>query len=93
MEHQSKCYDNYKVAWMAGGQLHSSMHSTLEEARKAELTVPQPRMIMHLTSTTGTGQYAWELLPGPWANAVKYWEWAVLILGLILIILVFKLRK
>ncbi len=71
----AQCYDNFKVAWMAGGQLHSSMHATEAQARAAERTVPQPRMVMQLTGTSGTGQYAWKLLPGPWANAVNYWEW------------------
>jgi len=40
----AQCYDNFKVAWMAGGQLHSSMHATEAQARAAERTVPQPRI-------------------------------------------------
>lgn len=86
----AQCYDKYKVAWMAGGHLHSSMHATLDEARAAERTVPQPRMVMQLVSTTGTGQYAWKLLPGPWANAVNYWEWAALAAVVLVLVMVFK---
>jgi hypothetical protein len=86
----AQCYDDYKVAWMAGGHMHSSMHPTLAEARDAESRVPQPRMIMRLVRTDGTGQYAWELMPGPWANAVRYWEWGALALVLIFLIIIFK---
>ena len=90
MEHTAKCYDNYKLAWMAGGQMHSSMHPTLAAARKAERQAPQPRMVMQLKAANGTGHYVWELLPGPWANAVKHWQLLAVIVGIIVVVALFK---
>lgn len=88
MSTTAKCYDDYKLAWMAGGRMHSTMHPTLAEARAAERTVPQPRMIMKLARTDGSGHYVWELMPGPWADAVRYWEWiaigVVVLVGIML---------
>jgi hypothetical protein len=67
--------ENYKLAWMQGGQMHSTMHPTLAEARKAEAHVPWPRMVMKLSGNDGSGSYAWQLMPGPWADAVRYWPY------------------
>lgn len=93
MEPTAKCYDNYKLAWMQGGQLHSSMHPTLAAARKAERSAPHPRMIMQLKAANGTGQYTWQLMPGPWANAVEHWQLLALLVGIIVFIAVFKPMK
>jgi hypothetical protein len=90
METTAKCYDNFKLAWMAGGVMHSSMHPTLEAARKAERNAPQPRMVMQLKAATGSGQYAWQLMPGPWADAVKHWQWLALIVGIVVFVAVAK---
>ena len=51
-------------------QAQTMITGTLAEARAAERTVPQPRMVMRLVRTDGSGHYAWELMPGPWAGAV-----------------------
>jgi hypothetical protein len=91
MSTTAKCYDDYKLAWMAGGQLHSTMHPTLAEARAAERTVPQPRMIMKLAAQGGNSQYAWELMPGPWADAVRHWEWITL--GVVVLVAVLLMSR
>lgn len=68
--------DRYKLAWLQDGMMHSTMHSTLTAARAHELKVPAPRMIMELHTHNGTA-YSWKLLPGPWADAVRHWQWLI----------------
>lgn len=86
----AQCYDEYKLAWMAGGHMHSTMHATLAEARAAERTVPQPRMVMRLVRTDGSGHYAWQLMPGPWADAVRYWEWGAVVVVVVVGVLLLR---
>jgi hypothetical protein len=85
-----KCYDNFKLAWMADGRLHSSMHATLAEARLAERKVANPRMIMRLHEADGNGHYAWDLMPGMWADGVKYWEFISVAIIIVLAVLLIK---
>lgn len=79
-----KCYDNFKLAWMADGRLHSSMHATLTEAQAAERKVAQPRMIMRLSEANGNGHYAWDLMPGVWADGVKHWKFITTVIIIVM---------
>ena len=86
-----KCYDQYKLAWMQNGLLHSSMHPTLAEARTAEQHVSSPRMIMRLEQTDDQGHYAWKLMPGGWAWAVNYW-WVIALVVVAAVVVTIKMK-
>jgi hypothetical protein len=82
--------DRYKLAWMQDGLMRSTMHPTLSAARAHELKVPSPRMIMELRTHNGSA-YSWKLLPGPWADAVRHWQWLALAVAALVVWL--ALRK
>lgn len=70
----------YKVAWLSGGKLHSSMHDTMPEAQRALADVPMPRMIMTLDDMATDGHYSWGIVPTFWGLLARYW-WLVAIAG------------
>lgn len=78
--------DRYKLAWMQNGLMHSTMHPTLAAARGHERTVPGPHMLMELHTHSGTA-YTWKLLPGPWADAVRHWQWLALAVAALVVYL------
>lgn len=83
----------YKLAWLEGNTLHSSMHSTLPEAQRAATVIAAPKMIMKLEQMDGS-TYSWSMLGGPWSwMARNYALLATAITFVVLLLLYLQLKK
>lgn len=82
----------YKLAWLQGGKLHSTMHDTETEARQRQTTVPAPSMVM-LMDHNENGHYSWIVLPGVWGYMAKNWLLIAVVLLLLFAFMFWKLNK
>lgn len=84
----------YKLAWLEGNTLHSSMHDTLAEAQQQASIIAAPKIIMQLREDGQDGTYSWVMLGGPWAwMARNYILLATGIAVIILLLLYVTLKK
>lgn len=74
----------YKLAWLEGNTLHSSMHQTMQEAERAASVIAAPKMIMKLEHMDGN-TYSWSMLGGPWSWMAR--NYALLATGIIFVVL------
>ena len=83
----------YKLAWLEGNTLHSSMHASQQEAERAASVIAAPKMIMKLQQMDGN-TYSWSMLGGPWSwMARNYALLATAIAFVVLLLLYLQLKN
>jgi len=82
----------YKLAWLDGNTLHSSMHDTLPEAEQRASIIVGPKMIMKLQSQNG-GSYSWTMISNPYTWAARNHVAIIMVIAMLLIFLIYQTTK
>jgi hypothetical protein len=82
----------YKLAWLRGNTLHSSMHDTLQEAEQRASIIVGPKMIMELDEQDGAS-YSWTMLQNPYTLAARYHVQIIMVIAALIIFLIYRTTK